>query len=209
VLHRVVAPDRARLPSQVARQSAPARLALPFYCPLIRASARHSSNATSKTTRVGGSKELLWKPRIALLRTMYVISRNVRRKLGQVCDPRCLGSIRRQHPRFVDVRFGSVTDYPQKRISRQRCGANIGKKKPRSEPRLVRPITRWPKGEPSSTIQRSLLGFVAKVRGSGANSLKSARQAVGAECVTSFPALTAPTQPTKSRQLERWRRDTR
>jgi hypothetical protein len=48
-----------------------------------------------------------------------------------------------------------------------------------------------------------------KVRGSGANSLKSARQAVGAECVTSFPALTAPTQPTKSRQLEQWRRDTR
>jgi hypothetical protein len=50
-----------------------------------------SSNAVSNTTSVGGSKELLWKPRIVPPSTLFGrFARSVkpRRKLGRVCDPR-------------------------------------------------------------------------------------------------------------------------
>jgi hypothetical protein len=89
--HHVVAPDRARLPSQVARQSVPAHPASPLHCRLILSVSQASSNAVSNTTSVGGSKELLRKPRIVPPSTLYgrfARLANARRRIGQVCDPR-------------------------------------------------------------------------------------------------------------------------
>ena len=89
--HHAVATDRARLPSQVARQSVPTHPASPLYCRLIERQPSFVERRLQHHERrriEGAVVEAAHCFHPQLYTDDFARLANARRKLGQVCDPR-------------------------------------------------------------------------------------------------------------------------